>query len=296
MEKTSLFTASWIQGKSQKDFNKNLNYYSEKIKISANKGSKLIVLPELFLWDYFPITEDKKNFDLAIEINSEAVKYFQLLAKDFKIVIILPIFEKRGEGVYHNSCLIIENNGDIVGHYRKMHIPDDPGFYEKYYFTPGDKGFMVTKTSVGNIGVLICWDQWFPEAARITALKGADILIYPTAIGWDDDESYQGKSKQALNEEQVEAWTTIMRSHAIANGIHVLAVNRVGCEGHLNFWGHSFLVDPYGGVAHMDKTDEIVTFVDIDFSKTKECRRTWPFLRDRRIDNYQSILKSWDVN
>ena len=285
----SLKTA-WIQGKSQGDFNKNLNYYSEKIKEAAKNNTKLIVLPELFLWDYFPITEDTKHFNTAIEMKSDVIKHFQLLAKDLKVVLTLPIFEKRAEGIYHNSCLIIENNGEIIGQYRKMHIPDDPGFYEKYYFTPGDLGFMVTKTSLGNLGVLICWDQWFPEAARITALKGADILIYPTAIGWDDNEP------TSVYPEQVEAWTTMMRSHAIANGIYVMAVNRVGKEGHLNFWGHSFLANPYGTLVHQDKTNEVISEVEIDFSKTKECRQTWPFLRDRRIDSYQSLLKYSDAN
>jgi len=292
----SSFKALWIQGKSQGDLNKNLKYYSEKIKSAAKHNAKLIILPELFLWDYFPITEDKKHFDSAIEIKSDVINHFQLLAKDLKIVLTLPIFEKRAEGIFHNSCLIIENNGEIVGHYRKMHIPDDPGFYEKYYFTPGDLGFTVTKTSVGNLGVLICWDQWFPEAARITALKGADILIYPTAIGWDDNESCKDLPRQALNEEQVEAWTTMMRSHAIANGIYVMAVNRVGKEGHLNFWGHSFLANPYGTLVKQNKTDETVSEVEIDFSKTKECRQTWPFLRDRRIDSYQGLLKYTDEN
>lgn len=284
------FKTAWIQGKSQGDFNKNLKYYSEKIKSAAKSHIKLIVLPELFLWDYFPITEDKKYFDTAVEIKSDVIKHFQLLAKDLKIVLILPIFEKRAEGIYHNSCLIIENNGEIAGHYRKMHIPDDPGFYEKYYFTPGDLGFRVTKTSLGNLGILICWDQWFPEAARITALKGADILIYPTAIGWDDNEPADVYS------EQVEAWTTIMRSHAIANGIYVMAVNRAGKEGHLNFWGHSFLVNPYGALVKQDKTNEVISEAEIDFSKTKECRQTWPFLRDRRIDSYNSLLKYSDEN
>lgn len=284
------FKAAWIQGKSQNTFNKNIKYYSAKIEAAAKSRAKLIILPELFLWNYFPITEDKKHFDTAITIDSDTVKHFQLLAKELKILLALPIFENRAEGVYHNSCLIIENNGEIVGHYRKMHIPDDPGFNEKYYFTPGDKGFVVAKTSLGNIGMLICWDQWFPEAARITALKGADILIYPTAIGWDDNES------KSIYQEQVEAWTTIMRSHAIANGIHVLAVNRTGREGHLLFWGHSFLANPYGTVVHQDKTEETISEVDIDLRKTKECRMTWPFLRDRRVDNYESILKSWDDN
>ena len=290
------FTAAWIQGKSQGDFKKNLKYYSEKIQLAAKTNSKLIVLPELFLWDYFPITEDKKHFDAAISIESDSIKHFQLLAKELKIVLTLPVFEKRAEGIYHNSCLIIENNGEIVGHYRKMHIPDDPGFYEKYYFTPSDIGFIVTKTSLGNIGVLICWDQWFPEAARITTLKGADILIYPTAIGWDNNEPCKELPRQALNKEQIEAWITMMRSHAIANGIYVMAVNRVGQEGHLTFWGNSFLANPYGTLVHKDKTDEATSTVEINFNKTKECRHTWPFLRDRRIDNYQTILKSWDSN
>ena len=290
------FKTAWIQGKSQGDFNKNLKYYSEKIKSAAKNNTKLIVLPELFLWDYFPITEDKRHFDSAIEVKSDVIKHFQLLAKDLKVVLTLPIFEKRAEGVYHNSCLIIENNGEIVGHYRKMHIPDDPGFYEKYYFTPGDLGFMATKTSLGNIGILICWDQWFPEAARITALKGAEILIYPTAIGWDNNEPCKGLPRQALNKEQVEAWTTMMRSHAIANGIYVMAVNRIGSEGHLNFWGHSFLANPYGTLIKQDKTDEVISEAEIDFSKTKECRQTWPFLRDRRIDSYKPLLKYTDEN
>ncbi|MBI2995786.1 MAG: carbon-nitrogen hydrolase [Candidatus Melainabacteria bacterium] len=290
------FKAAWIQGKSQGNLNKNLKYYSEKIQDACKSKTKLIVLPELFLWDYFPITEDKKHFNSALEIKSDIIKHFQLLAKELKIVLILPIFEKRREGIYHNSCLILENNGEIIGHYRKMHIPDDPGFYEKYYFTPGDRGFLVTKTSVGNIGVLICWDQWFPEAARIAALKGAEILIYPTAIGWDNDESCKGLSRQALNKSQVDAWTTIMRSHAIANGIYVMAVNRVGKEGHLNFWGHSFLSNPYGSIVHQDKTTEAISEVEISFNKLKKCRQTWPFFRDRRIDSYQGLLKYSDAD
>ena len=284
------FNVAWIQGKSHGDFIKNLKYYSAKIRDAVKNKVKLVVVPELFLWDYFPITEDKKHFDTAIDIESDAIKHFQFLAKDLKIILILPIFEKRAEGIYHNSCLIIENTGQILGNYRKMHIPDDPGFYEKYYFTPGDTGFIVTKTSIGKIGVLICWDQWFPEAARISALKGADILIFPTSIGWDDNEP------KSIYLEQVDAWTTMMRSHAIANGIHVIAVNRVGREGHLVFWGHSFLANPYGKLVRQDKIDEAVSEVEIDLNKTKECRRTWTFLRDRRIDNYQPILKSWDGN
>lgn len=283
----SSFIAAWIQGKSQGDLNKNIDYYTKKVQEASKSRAKLIALPELFLWDYFPITEDKKNFDGAITIDSKPVKHFQSLAKELNIVLILPIFEKRAEGIYHNSCLVIEKTSEIVGHYRKMHIPDDPGFYEKYYFTPGDLGFVVTKTSVGNIAVFICWDQWFPEAARIAALKGTDIIIYPTAIGWDDNES------KSIYAEQVDAWTTIMRSHAIANNIHVMAVNRVGREQFINFWGHSFLANPYGTLVHQDKTSEVISEVEINLDKTKEARRIWPFFRDRRVDNYEPLLSVW---
>ena len=284
----NVFKTSWIQGKSQGDFNKNLKYYSEKIREASKSESKLIILPELFLWDYFPITEDKKHFDSAIKIDSNEVNHFQLLAKELKIVLVLPIFEKRDQGIYHNSCLIIENNGEIIGHYRKMHIPDDPGFYEKYYFTPGDLGFTVTKTSIGNLGVLICWDQWFPEAARIMALRGADILIYPTAIAWDINDLKE------THDQELEAWTMMMRSHAISNNVHVIAANRVGQEGHLNFWGQSFLADPYGKLIHEDKLEEKITTVEIDLSKKEKSRRVWPFFRDRRVDEYKSLLKVWD--
>lgn len=282
---------SWVQSKSQGGLNKNLKYYSEKIRdLCRGKVTSplLVVLPELFLWNYFPITEDKKNFDAAITIDSKKVKHFQNLAKELKIVLVLPIFEKRDQGIYHNSCLIIENSGEIVGHYRKMHIPDDPGFYEKYYFTPGDLGFVVSKTSVGNIGVLICWDQWFPEAARIMALKGADILIYPTAIAWDVNDPKE------VHDQELESWTMMMRSHAIANNVHVIAVNRVGQEGHLKFWGHSFLVDPYGKLICQDNLEETVTTVEIDLSKKEKSRRVWPFFRDRRVDKYEPILSIWE--
>ncbi len=284
---------AWVQGKSQGDFKKNLDYYTEKIKsISDLKKNtdqpRLVVLPELFLWDYFPITEDKKHFDTAINTDSEYVKYFQKLAKELKTVLVFPFFEKRSEGVYHNSCLIIENNGEIAGHYRKMHIPDDPGFYEKYYFTPGDLGFVVANTSAGKIGVLICWDQWFPEAARITALKGADIIIYPTAIAWDTKDSKE------THAQELESWTMVMRSHAIANNVHVIAVNRIGKEGYLDFWGHSFICDPYGKLVYRDKTEESTGITEIDLSKKESSRRTWPFFRDRRVDKYEPILSVWD--
>jgi len=285
---------AWVQGKSQGDFKKNLDYYTEKIKsipdLKKNTDqSKLIVLPELFLWDYFPITEDKKHFDAAINIDSEYIKHFQKLAKELNTVLVFPFFEKRSEGIYHNSCLIIENNGQIAGHYRKMHIPDDPGFYEKYYFTPGDIGFVVADTSVGKIGVLICWDQWFPEAARINALKGADIIVYPTAIAWDTKDSKE------THLQELESWTMIMRSHAIANNVYVAAVNRTGKEGHLDFWGHSFVCDPYGKLTCQEKTDESIGSIEIDLSKKESSRRTWPFFRDRRVDKYEPILSVWET-
>lgn len=287
----SIIKISWIQSKSQGDLNKNLKYYTEKIRDVCRRDGvtpSLLILPELFLWNYFPITEDKKHFDSAITINSKEVKHFQNLACELKIVLVLPIFEKRSEGIYHNSCLIIENSGEIVGHYRKMHIPDDPGFYEKYYFTPGDLGFVVSKTSAGNIGVLICWDQWFPEAARINALKGADIILYPTAIAWDINDA-----KEVHNQE-LESWTMMMRSHGIANNVHVIAVNRVGQEGHLKFWGHSFCADPYGKIIHEDKLEETITTIEIDLSKKEKSRRVWPFFRDRRVEDYKPLLKIWD--
>lgn len=288
-----LLKVALIQGKSQNDLEKNLTYYSEKIKsiqdLKENLTTpKLIVLPELFLWDYFPITEDKKPFDTAITTDSQYVKHFQKLAKELNTVLILPFFEKRAEGIYHNSCLVIENNGDIVGHYRKMHIPDDPGFYEKYYFTPGDLGFIVSDTSCGKIGILICWDQWFPEAARINALKGADIIIYPTAIAWDT------KDTKEVHEQELESWTMIMRSHAIANNVHVIAVNRVGKEGYLDFWGHSFICDPYGKLLFQDKTKESIRTVEIDLLKKESSRKIWPFFRDRRVDKYEPLLSVWD--
>lgn len=285
----SQFKASWIQGKSQGKIKNNLNYYSNKIQDAATNGAELIILPELFLWDYFPIKEDKKNFDLAITVDSNEIKYFQNLTKELKIVLILPFFEKRDEGIFHNSCLVIEKNGDIIGHYRKMHIPDDPGFYEKYYFTPGDLGFTVANTSCGKIGVLICWDQWFPEAARINALKGADLIVYPTAIAWDVNDP------EEIHKRELESWKMVMRAHAVTNNVYVLAVNRVGQEGHLKFWGHSFIANPYGEILCEDNENDSAGSCEIDLSKKDESRRIWPFFRDRRIDEYKTLLKVWDT-
>jgi len=280
---------AWIQGKSKGSLEKNQAYYFQKIEEAAKDRANLIVLPELFLWDYFPIKEDKRNFDLAITLDSKEVAYFRKLAKELKVILTLPIFEKRSGGIYHNSILLIDEKGDISGHYRKMHIPDDPGFYEKYYFTPGDLGFVVADTSVGKIGLLICWDQWFPEAARINALRGADLILYPTAIAWDVNDAHE------VHERELESWKMVMRSHAISNNVHVLAVNRVGQEGHLKFWGHSFLVDPYGSILKENSEEEEISSIEIDFSKKEESRKVWPFFRDRRVDKYESLLKVWDT-
>ena len=286
-----LLKTSYIQGKSQGSIEKNLKYYSKKIREASKKNVKLIVLPELFLWDYFPVKEDKKNFDLAITIDSKEVKHFRNLAKELKIVLTLPIFEKSTDGKFYNSVLVIEKTGEIIGHYRKLHIPYDPGFYEKFYFTPGDKGYVVCNTSIGKIGVLICFDQWFPEAARACALKGAELIIYPTAIGWDENEPCRGLRPQVLKKEQLEAWININRSHAIANNVYVLVVNRVGQEKHLNFWGKSFVCNPYGKIICECGNNEEMSFCDINFDLIKDCRKVWTFIRDRRNDTYEALLK-----
>ncbi len=282
---------SYIQGKSQGNIDSNLEYYSSKIEEASKcRGEAitplLIVLPELFLWNYFPITENKKHFDLAININSKEVKHFQELSKRLKINLVLPIFEKSIEGIFYNSALTLNESGDIISHYRKMHIPYDPGFYEKFYFKPGDKGFLVTDTTVGKISTLICFDQWFPEPARILALSGVQLIIYPTAIGWDEKENPD------VREDQLNAWITIMRGHAIANGIYVMAVNRVSKEDHLTFWGNSFICDPFGKILVKSDTNEDIISYELDYKKIDETRKVWTFLRDRRVDSYETILKN----
>lgn len=280
----TLLKIAYIQGKSQGNIEKNLEYYSKKIKEASKTSAKLIVLPELFLWDYFPIKENKTNFDLAITIDSKEVKHFRNLAKELKIVLILPIFEKSNNSKFYNSILVLENSGEITGHYRKLHIPYDPGFYEKFYFTPGDKGYVVCNTSVGKIGVLICFDQWFPEAARACTLQGAELIVFPTAIGRDENEP------ENIYNEQLEAWININRSHAIANNIYVLVANRIGGEGRLNFWGNSFLVNPYGKIIFQSGYEEEIFSSEIDFDLIKNCRDVWTFIRDRRKDTYSSLV------
>lgn len=277
-----------IQISLSNDVNSNIKKATKAIKKSASKGSNIIFLPELFTSEYFCWQESQSSFDLAEKIPGSTTELFANLAKELGIVLFLPLFEKRTEGIYHNTCAVIDADGSYIGKYRKKHIPDDPGFYEKYYFTPGDDEYKVFATKYGKIGVLICWDQWYPEAARITALKGAEILYYPTAIGWDPNET-----KETHKEEQ-EAWETIQRSHAIANGVHVVSVNRVGVENGTIFWGNSFVCNPMGKIIDKCSSDnqEIITS-EIDLKSSGHYRQVWPFLRDRRIDTYSPILKRY---
>jgi len=254
------------------------------IRKAATEGANIVCLQELFRSLYFCIKEEYKAFGLAEPIPGDSTKQFQSLAKELGVVIILPLFEKRAEGIYHNSAAVIDSDGKYLGKYRKMHIPDDPSFYEKFYFAPGDIGFKSWKTKFGTIGVLICWDQWYPEAARLTALSGAEILFYPTAIGWAKDE--EAKTR----EDQFQAWCVIQRAHAIANGIPVVAVNRVGTEGSLTFWGGSFVANTFGEVLHQSPRDiEEVSVVEVDLNRSNITRTHWPFLRDRRIDAYGGL-------
>lgn len=267
----------------------NAWYVSEAKKLKDSKLD-ILVLPELYHTPYFPIEEGEKGFDWAIEKNDALVSEWQTIAKELNAVVVFPFFEKRARGIYYNSAYVFERNGSIAGLYRKSHIPDDPGFYEKYYFAPGDTGFEPIQTSAGKIGVLICWDQWFPEAARINALKGADVLIYPTAIGWDC------KEPESLYERQKDSWMTVMRGHAIANRLFVVAANRIGTEDDLTFWGHSFVSAPDGFVIEDLKSDFLgASITEIDLSEIEFNRRWWPHFRDRRTDLYKDILKTWDT-
>ncbi len=271
----------------------NISRLTTKIRQIADKGAELIVLQELHNGLYFCQTEDVNIFDLAETIPGPSTDYFGRLAKELGVVIVLSLFEKRAAGLYHNTAVVIEKTGEIVGKYRKMHIPDDPAYYEKFYFTPGDLGFHPIGTSVGKLGVLVCWDQWYPEAARLMALAGAEVLIYPTAIGWESSDSEEEKKRQ-LN-----AWITVQRGHAVANGIPVIAVNRVGFEpdpsnqtGGITFWGNSFVCGPQGEMIYQGSNDmEEMEIIDIDRTRTENVRRWWPFLRDRRIDNYDDLNK-----
>ncbi|MDP4285522.1 MAG: carbon-nitrogen hydrolase [Bacteroidota bacterium] len=275
-----------VQSHCVADKQSNLARAIEKIKEAAAKGAQIVCLQELFTSLYFCDVEDYENFKLAEPVPGPSTDTLGQLAADLKVVIIASMFEKRAQGLYHNTTAVIDADGSFLGKYRKMHIPDDPAFYEKFYFTPGDLGYKTFKTKYAHIGVLICWDQWYPEAARITSLMGAEILFYPTAIGWATAQD------AATNKEQFDAWQTIQRSHAVANGVHVVSVNRVGFEqdGAMKFWGGSFVANPFGSIIQQASHDEEeILVVEIDVSKTDTYRTHWPFLRDRRIDSYQPI-------
>jgi N-carbamoylputrescine amidase len=277
-----------VQMSCVKDKTVNFQKAIEKIKEAVKKGAQIVCLQELFTSLYFCDVEDYNNFQLAEPIPGPSTETLQKIAMENNIVIIASLFEKRTQGIYHNTTVVLDTDGSYLGMYRKMHIPDDPAFYEKFYFTPGDLGYKVFDTKFGKLGVLICWDQWYPEAARITSLMGAEILFYPTAIGWSTAQDLP------TNTEQYNAWQTIQRSHAVANGVHVVSVNRVGIEqnGAMKFWGGSFISNPFGTILYQASHDnEEVIVQEIDTSKTDSYRTHWPFLRDRRIDSYQPITK-----
>jgi N-carbamoylputrescine amidase len=262
----------------------NLKKAIARIGDAAKRGAQIVCLQELFRSQYFCQTEDIELFKLAETIPGPTTEALGKVARQKKIVILASLFERRAAGVYHNTAVVIDADGRIAGKYRKMHIPDDPLYYEKFYFTPGDLGFQTHDTKYGKVGALVCWDQWFPEAARLTALSGAELILYPTAIGWLPDEN------EEMNEAQHSAWETIQRAHAIANGVYVVVVNRVGREGKLNFWGQSFVADPFGRIIAKASADkEEVLVVDCDLNKIEETRQNWPFLRDRRIDYYTPL-------
>ncbi|MES2797736.1 MAG: carbon-nitrogen hydrolase [Bacteroidota bacterium] len=277
--------------------NENIEKAIAGIKQAAADGANIVCLQELFCSLYFCDIESQENFKLAETIPGPTTDRFSLLAKELGVVIIASLFEKRAPGLYHNTTAVIDADGSYLGKYRKMHIPDDPGYYEKYYFTPGDSpvegqaseeaGYRIFETKFAKIGVLICWDQWYPEAARITALMGAEILFYPTAIGWDTTET-----NASINREQYNAWQTIQRSHAVANGVHVVSVNRIGVEAEQQFWGGSFVANPHGTLLYLASHDQPEVHVqEIDLELTEYYRSTWPYLRDRRVDSYGPILR-----
>jgi N-carbamoylputrescine amidase len=286
------FNIGLLQLSFSADPQKNLKKTVSWVEKAAKKGANVICLPELYRSQYFCQKEDSNLFDLSETLDGISVKTFQKVAKRFHVAIIVPLFEKRSFGLYHNSAVIIDADGKVAGVYRKMHIPDDPAYYEKYYFTPGDLGFKSFKTKFGTIGTLICWDQWYPEGARLTALQGATVLFYPTAIGWHPSE------KTKYGERQRDSWITIQRSHAIANGVYVASTNRVGFEkpvkdqAGIEFWGSSFITDPQGVILTQASSDkEEILFAEIDLKHLENIRRNWPFLRDRRIDAYDGITQ-----
>ncbi len=286
----SIVKVGLVQMTCVKDTKANMDKAIREIRKAAQDGAQIVCLQELFTSLYFCDVEDYDNFDLAEAIPGPSTDTLGVLAKELNVVIIASLFEKRAHGLYHNTTAVLDADGSYLGKYRKMHIPDDPAFYEKFYFTPGDLGYKVFDTKYGKLGVLICWDQWYPEASRITALMGAEILFYPTAIGW---ATYQDEE---TNQDQYNAWQIIQRSHAVANGVPVVSVNRVGFEqdGAMKFWGGSFVANGQGKLVYLAPHDEEDTkVVDIDIKQSNEFRIHWPFLRDRRIDSYQPITKRY---
>jgi len=290
MSAPRLFSIGLVQMRCTADTKANLERSIAGIREAAGRSARIVCLPELFRSQYFCQQEDAALFDLAEPIPGPTTQALAPVAREAKAVIVASIFERRAAGVYHNTAVVLDADGEIRGLYRKMHIPDDPLFYEKFYFTPGDLGFRAFDTAAGRIGTLVCWDQWYPEAARLTALSGADVLFYPTAIGWHPRE------KAETGAAQVSAWQTMQRAHAIANGVYVAAVNRIGHEGAadggIQFWGASFICDPFGiVVAEASQTKEEVLVAEVDLARQEDVRRNWPFLRDRRIDAYAPITK-----
>lgn len=285
-----------IQQKSFEDKQQSLQHTADWIAKAANESADLVVLQELHATQYFCQTEDAKFFDLAEPLDGPTSQFLSAQAKQHNVVIVGSIFERRAAGIYHNTALVFERDGTLAGFYRKMHIPDDPGFYEKYYFTPGDEpGFEPIQTSVGKLGVMVCWDQWYPEGARLMALKGAEILIYPTAIGWDKDDTDQEQVRQK------DAWIGVQRGHSIANNLPVIAINRVGYEADpsgqttgIDFWGHSFITGPQGEfLALAEHQNETLVEAEIDLNRIEEVRRIWPYFRDRRIDEFTDLNKRY---
>ncbi len=289
---TKILKVGVVQQSCSADLTANFAKSLAQIRVAAAQGAELVVLQELHRGPYFCQQELSGNFDLAETIPGPSTQLLGDLARELNVVIVASLFEKRGVGLHHNTAVVLERDGSIAGKYRKMHIPDDPGYYEKFYFTPGDLGFHPIQTSVGKLGILVCWDQWFPEAARLMAMAGAELLIYPTAIGWSPEEAQDEKVRQR------EAWITVQRAHAIANGIPVVSVNRVGHEpdpaggAGLQFWGSSFVAGPQGEFLWSASTDsEATSVLEVNLARSETVRRMWPYLRDRRIDHYGDLLK-----
>lgn len=280
----STISVGLVQMACSPDTGKNLKRAVDSIRTASKQGAQIICLPELFLTRYFCQTEETENFSLAEPLPGPTSETLCKLAKELQIVLVVPLFEKRTPGIYHNTAIVIDADGSIAGTYRKMHIPDDPCFFEKFYFTPGDTGFKSFPTRYGKVGVLICWDQWFPEAARLTALSGAQFLFCPTAIGYHDEDA-------KVSEQQISAWETIQKSHAIANGVFFGSVNRVGRENSLTFWGRSFICNPFGNVIGQAKNEPQTVIAQCPLSEIETTRQNWPFLRDRRVDAYQDLSK-----